>query len=430
MIGFAGLSHLGLVSSIATAAKGFSVLGFDSRTGLCSDLGQGKLPLFEPNLGELLGSKKERIQFTADPRELGKCELIYLSLDVATDEDNHSDLSAYGPLLETVATHAAPGAVLVLLSQVPPGFTRGWTAVLHEKFAEKKLHLYYQVETLIFGRAVERALHPERIMVGCAEPRAALPPVYAKLLESFGCPIFRMRFESAELSKISINFCLVAMVSVANTLSEVCEAVGADWSEIVPTLKLDRRIGPHAYLQPGLGLSGGNLERDLITVKNLACTWGTDAGIVDAWLTNSRHRRDWVLRALHREVLSKKANPTIALWGLAYKQDTTSTKNSPALALLESLGRLRVRAYDPQAELPGGSFANVVPCGNALEVCTDADVLAVMTPWKEFASVPPAEVATRMRGRVVLDPLAVLEATAWQEQGFSYHRLGTYWEAA
>ena len=149
------------------------------------------------------------------------------------------------------------------------------------------VHLFYQVETLIFGRALERALRPERLIVGCADPDRDLPPAYAEHLALFHCPIFRMRYESAELTKIAINMFLVSSVSVTNTLASLCEQLGADWAEIVPTLRLDARIGPHAYLSPGLGLSGGNLERDLATVRRLAAAVGSDAGIVDAWLAKA-----------------------------------------------------------------------------------------------------------------------------------------------
>ena len=156
-----------------------------------------------------------------------------------------------------------------------------------------------------------------------------------------------MRFESAELAKISINMCLVSSVSTANTLAELCEKIGADWSEIVPALKLDKRIGHYSYLAPGLGIAGGNLERDLATVCNFADEYGTDAGVVRSWIANSRHRRDWALRTLQAELLSKAKDPVIAVLGLAYKQDTHSIKNSPSLALLEHLKDCQVRVYDP-----------------------------------------------------------------------------------
>ena len=166
-----------------------------------------------------------------------------------------------------------PDAVMVVLSQVPPGYTRALGVLPPQR-------LYYQVETLVFGQAVERATKPERTIVGCADPAAPLNPRFRAVLDAFGCPILPMRYESAELAKISINCCLVASVTVGNTLAELCEQIGADWSEIAPALKLDRRIGPYAYLTPGLGIAGGNLERDLATVQRLSDAHGTEAGLI------------------------------------------------------------------------------------------------------------------------------------------------------
>src|SRR4029079_1307298 len=135
---------------------------------------------------------------------------------------------------------------------------------------------------------------------------------------AFGCPILSMGYESAELTKIAINACLVSSISVANTLAELCENIGADWSEIAPALKLDRRIGQYSYLAPGLGIAGGNLERDLATVERFAAKHHTDAGVVRAWVTTSRHRRDWAAQTIRRVLLDANPKATLAVWGLAY----------------------------------------------------------------------------------------------------------------
>lgn len=424
MIGFAGLSHLGIVSSIATAAKGFEVVAYGEDVALTERLNSGQPPFFEPELAELLTANQSRINFTADATRLSHCEIIYFALDVPTDDKGKSDLSPLEALLEKIIALAAPGTLLVILSQVPPGFTRRLARKLDEQQA-RSLQLFYQVETLIFGRAVERALYPERFIVGCPDPHAPLPAAYAELLKVFDCPILPMRYESAELTKISINMCLVSSVSVANTLAELCEKIGADWSEMVPALKLDRRIGQYAYLSPGLGIAGGNLERDLATVVSMANEFGTDDGVVDAWIANSRYRRDWALRVIQAEAISRLENPRIAVWGLAYKQDTTSTKNSPALALVDALKPFHVRAYDPQVILKDEPVPTFAQAASALEALEGADALAVMTPWAEFSSINVAEIKARMKGRLIVDPFGMLNEQECIEAGFSYFKLGS-----
>jgi UDPglucose 6-dehydrogenase len=304
----------------------------------------------------------------------------------------------------------------VVLSQVPPGFTRA-------RQRPGRL-LYYQVETLVFGRAVERATQPERFIVGCPDPAAPLPPALDTFLKAFGCPILPMRLESAELTKISINCCLVASVSVANTLAALCERIGADWSEIVPALKLDRRIGQYSYLAPGLGLAGGNLERDLATVLRFSKEHGTEAGVIAAFVANSAHRKDWALRTLHEAVLAAVPAATVAVLGLAYKENTHSVKNSPSLALIRQLGPWRLRVFDPVVPASAAPHPAAAGAGSALEAAAGADALAIMTPWPEFRALSCAAIAKAMRGRLVLDPYRVLDAAAARDAGLDYRTLG------
>lgn len=416
VIGFAGMTHLGLVSGVSAAEKGFSVICFDNDADRISDLNKGALPVSEPQLENMLAKNSSHLRFTSESADLKFCDVVYVAPDVATDDQGQSDLQTINSLLDVVFDAVRADAVIVVLSQVPPGYTRSKQRV--------DRILYYQVETLIFGRAVERALFPERYIVGCADPAQALPEAFNIFLQAHGCPILPMRYESAELAKISINMCLVASVSTANTLAELCEKIGADWSEIVPALKLDRRIGPYSYLTPGLGIAGGNLERDLATVCNFADQHGTDAGVVRAWIANSQHRRNWPLRTLQAKVLSKINNPCIAVLGLAYKQDTHSVKNSPSIALLESLKSFSVRVYDPVVAASAAPNPICFGANTALEACQGADALAIMTPWSEFTKLSPSDIAQALRGTLVIDPYATLNAVDCRRVGLEYITLG------
>jgi UDPglucose 6-dehydrogenase len=419
-IGFSGLSHLGIVSSIAAAARGFAVTAFDQRAALANGLAAGRFPVSEPGLEEAFAQNRARLNYTADIRELSECKLIFISLDVPTNAENESDLASLQAMIEEVASMAKPGAALALMSQVPPGFCRVLSAAL-----SGRLKLYYHVETLVFGNALERAVHPERYMIGCSDPKEPLPEDYEQFLSAFGCPVLRMRYESAELCKVAINCFLVSSVTTANTLAELCESIGADWSEITPALRLDRRIGTHAYLAPGLGIAGGNLERDLTTVRRLAAQHGCEAGVVAAWQENSRYRRDWVFRRLYRcGLLENPAQTLLGVWGLSYKAETHSTKNSPSLALLSRLSSHRWQAHDPAAVIDQAMFPHIRVCATPLEAATGADVLVIMTPWKQFAGVPLKSLRDAMRGKHILDPYGLLDGNACRAEGFDYCRLG------
>jgi UDPglucose 6-dehydrogenase len=414
-VGFAGMTHLGLVSAAAVAGQGLKVVCFDSDQALVDRLARQQWPVLEPGLDELIRSNGARQHFTAATGDLAACDVIYVAPDVPTDDQGRSDVTDLTALIHDAVAAMNREAVMVVLSQVPPGYTRTLGVLPPER-------LYYQVETLVFGQAVERAMKPERTIVGCADPARPLDPRLRAVLAAFGCPILPMRYESAELAKISINCCLVASIAVANTLAELCERIGADWSEIAPALKLDRRIGPHAYLAPGLGIAGGNLERDLATVQRFADSRGTEAGIVAAWLRNSRYRRDWPLRQLQERV--RGADPVIGVLGVTYKENTHSTKNSPAVALIKALTGYRLASFDPVVRASTEWHPRLTVADDPLAACDSADAVAIMTPWPLFRTLEPADLARRMRGRVVIDPFAMLDRAAAAAAGLEHVVLG------
>jgi UDPglucose 6-dehydrogenase len=384
---------------------------------LIKRLASGELPVSEPGLDDLVRANRQRQSFTAELSALGRCDVVYIAPDVPTDDDGQSDLSGIVKLIDLIAPELGPQAVMVVLCQVPPGFTRSLAAPSPER-------RYYQVETLVFGAAVERAMSPERFIVGCADPSKPLDPRFRAILERFGCPILPMRYESAELAKISINMCLVASIGVANTLAELCEGIGAVWSEIVPALKLDRRIGPHSYLAPGLGIAGGNLERDLATVERLAAAHNSDAGIVRAWRANGRHRRDWAVRTIRAALLDARPDAVVAVWGLAYKENTRSVKNSPSLATIAQLPKVRFSLHDPLVPASAARHAAAQGFPTALEAAQNADALMILTPWPQYRAISARDIARTLRGSIVLDPYGVLDADAAMAAGLLYYTLG------
>lgn len=411
-VAFVGMSHLGLVSAAAVASKGFPTIGIDPDRALVERLTAGDLPVREPGLQELIASG--RPAFSHDLADVGRCDLVYISPDVPTDDNGQSELAGIEALIAEVLPRLSPEAVLVVLCQVPPGFTRGIRLDAARRF--------YQVETLVSGRAVERATEPEHYIVGCADPAAPLPPPLAAVLGAFGCPILPMRYESAELAKISINTCLVASISAANTMAELCEHIGADWAEIVPALRLDRRIGQHAYLAPGLGIAGGNLERDLATVMRIAAVHDTDSGVVAAQVVNSRHRRNWAADTVRRLGLDSAGQP-LAVWGLAYKERTHSVKNSPSLHTLAQFPDARFQVHDPavpDAVLPKGLERVRGP----LQALDGAAALLILTPWPEYRVIAPAAIADGLAGVDVIDPYRVLDRAAVRAAGLRHHALG------
>jgi UDPglucose 6-dehydrogenase len=184
--------------------------------------------------------------------KIEECDIVYIS------PDRPSDVSPE-EAVEKILPRLKKDAILVVLCQVDPGFTRTIKWPTYQ--------LYYQVETLkINDEALERALNPERIIIGDNE---FIDVRYLTFLQSFNCPILHMSYESAELSKIAINLYLVAQLETTNKLAKIAEEIGANWNDIIPALQSDKRIGQHAYLKPGNGI-GPHLQRDVDTVAKMA----------------------------------------------------------------------------------------------------------------------------------------------------------------
>ena len=343
-VGFAGLTHLGLNYLAASAEKGFKSVGFDFDKKKINKLKKSFIDYKEPNLEKIIKKNKKKIFFTTNLIDLKKCHIVFISQDVQTDGRGDSYYYNLKKLVKKTSKFLNKKAIMVILSQIQPGFTR------NIRFDKKRL--YYQVETLIFGNALQRALFPERIIIGCNSPENKLNQFFLKYLNKFKCPVIKMKYESAEFAKISINILLASSVTTANMLAQLCEKISADWHEIVPALKLDKRIGQKAYIKPGLGISGGNIERDIHSVYKILRKKNEHTDIIKSFQKNSKYMKSWVYRSLIKEeILNKKKSTNIGILGLAYKENTNSTKNSPTIDLLKKLRRKKIKIYDPKAKL-------------------------------------------------------------------------------
>jgi UDPglucose 6-dehydrogenase len=424
-IGVIGLSHLGVMASACLSSMGFEVTAVGD-SAWARDLAAGTLPVQEPGLEALLS--RRRPTFTGDFAALKGAEIIVVALDTVTDADNRGDLSELERHLDLALPWLPADGVVALMSQVPVGFTRAFAGRLRAKRPDLRSRIYYWVETLVIGDAVARYLEPERIILGGSDwggPEAehAPEPILDALVARFGCPVFRMSYESAELGKAAINLYLATSVTYANALADLCEATGASVAALLPALRSDRRIGPHAYIRPGLGLAGGNLERDLVYLRELATGHGIDARLPALILERSAARYDWLRRAVERHVLRAGARPRVALWGLAYKKNSRSTKNAVSLRLLGDLaGRAVVCAYDPQVTLP--PTADLVMAPSAPQALEGADALVILTDWDEFATVDPSAIKDRLRSPVVVDAAGVLDGARCRRAGLTRVAIG------
>lgn len=429
--GVIGLSHLGIVYGTAWASFGQPVIAVDADAEAVTRLQSGDPIVLEPGLPELLEKARPYLTYTDDFSQLAACPLVIVARDIPTDDANRSDVAAVQRLIDMAIPHLRQDVTFVVMCQVPPGFNRQLAEQIRAARPDVRFKNYYWVETLAFGWAVERAMQPERLIVAGADPSAPLPDQFQAGLEQFNCPIVKMGFESAELTKTAINIYLIASVTYANALADLCEAVGADWSEMVPALRLDKRIGQSSYIRPSLGVAGGNLERDLVTLRNLGAAHDVETTFLDALQAANDARFDWVHRKLTERLLALSGvSGTVAIWGLTYKKDTKSTKNSPALRLLAEIDpRLTLRAWDPAVGLDevraNGIETELTVTKSRDAALDDADCLLIMADWDVFGQADLDAIRTRMRRPLVIDTVGVLQKRRAELTGIEYVVMGT-----
>ena len=206
------------------------------------------------HLGQTLRQASEIRGFATTDFDLHRADLVFVSVDV----QNHEKLGDVNACMRE-AVQLAPDIPVVLVSQVPPGYTRPWL--------QQRKNLFYQVDTIIMNRAIERATFPERIIVGCQFKGEHLPAPYLEWLEAFHCPIIKMGIESAELTKLAINYFLAKQIEMANDMAFVAKTIGASYEEMIPALRSDARIGQTSYIEPGS--IGGHLPRDTVTMERI-----------------------------------------------------------------------------------------------------------------------------------------------------------------
>lgn len=415
-IGIAGMSHLGTCTSVAASLSGNNIVAFDMSDELIKKRRKGEFDKAEPGIEEFLKELPSNFHLTHNVLDLKKCDLVMISVDAPVDEFGNVDTDPVAKLFELVAKTIDHYIPIIILSQIRPGFTR--------LVSSTRQQTYYQMETLIFGQGLERALKPERYVIGLRDESQPLNSNYEKLLKQGNCPILKMNFESAELAKLSANFFLASTITATNTLAALSSKIGADWRQVADSLKLDRRIGPYAYLKAGLGIGGSNIIRDLTGIREMSNMVGTEASLVDAMLTNSDFSKNWMLRQL-LEIIHKVKNPRIGFLGLSYKQNTDSTVGSSGIKTAKIFSEYySVYVYDPAVKENENLKDSVVWSSSALELISKVDIVVISTEWSEFKTEEFKTSFLNSKVRHIIDPFCCLTNVMDLSNKISYRTLG------
>jgi UDPglucose 6-dehydrogenase len=429
-----GTGYLGTTHAACLAELGFQVLGVDVNEAQVNALAAGTLPFHEPGLEELLrrGLQSGRLRFStsyAEAAEFGDVHFVCVGTPQQADS-GAADLSYVLACVDALAPGLTRPCLVVGKSTVPVGTSEMLTERLTRAApVGAAAEVAWNPEFLREGHAVADTMRPDRIVVGVSSARAEaiLREVYAEPLAA-GVPFLVTGLPTAELVKVAANAFLATKVSFINAMAEVCETVGADVVPLAEALALDDRIGGR-FLVPGLGFGGGCLPKDIrafgARTRELGITSvGSLLSEVDA--INLRRRARMVDLALELAGGSLEGR-AVGVLGCSFKPNSDDIRDSPALDVAGTVHGLgaRVTVYDPAAmDRARLVHPELEYAGSMLEAADGADVLLLLTEWREFIDADPEVLGKVMAQRNIADGRGALDADRWRAAGWRYRALG------
>ncbi len=403
-----GSGYVGLVTGACLADIGNSVVCLDKDAEKIATLQRRELPFFEPNLEEIIlrNVRAGRLSFSDDVEAgIREATIIFIAVGTPMRSDESADLSAIFDVAATIARVLNGPKIAVLKSTVPVETGEFFSAIVTESAAEPhRVDVVSNPEFLREGSAVSDFMHPDRVVIGANNARAAatIRDLYAPL----NAPVFVTDLRTSELIKYAANAFLATKVSFINEIANICELVGVDVTAVRAAIALDPRIGG-SFMSPGIGYGGSCFPKDVLALERFADRKSYQATLlrsVDA-INRAQVRRtvDKIKRALGGELAGKN----VCMLGLAFKPNTSDVREAPPLRIIESLVRsgAAVAAHDPvaidnaRAEL-GSSVAF---CSNMYEAIEGCDALVLGTEWSQYLGLDFQAVRKLMRGNVVVD---------------------------
>jgi UDPglucose 6-dehydrogenase len=423
-----GTGYVGLVTGAVFADLGNDVICVDNQAEKIAMLQAGKMPIYEPGLEEMVTRNVAdgRLAFTTDLRAATRRSLIvFITVGTPPRENGQADLSAVEAVAREIGQAMERYTVVVNKSTVPVG-TGDFVREVIERAQPTPVpfDVVSNPEFLREGSAIEDTLRPDRIVIGAPNQQVAMTllELYAPLER----PMIITDVPSAEMIKYASNAFLATKISFINAIANMCEAAGADVTQVIKGVGLDARIGP-AFLQAGLGYGGSCFPKDTESLVHTAASLGYDFRLLRAVIEINRERAPHFVGKIEK-ALAPLDDKVIAVLGLAFKPNTDDMREAKSV---EVIGRLldlgaRVRAYDPVAMpnarrvLPPG----VICCDSPYEAAAGADGLALVTEWNEFKFMNLERVRALMRRPVVFDGRNIWEPERMRRLGFEYHSIG------
>ena len=434
-IAIVGTGYVGLVTGTCFAEMGVEVFCVDIDRQKIENLRNGVVPIYEPGLEEMVIRNYEvgRLHFTTDLTEvLDQVEIVFSAVGTPPDEDGSADLKYVLDVARTIGRAMNKYLLVVTKSTVPVGTARRIRQTIADELDRRGVTIDFDIasnpEFLKEGAAVKDFMHPDRIVVGVESDRAK--KLMEKLYHPFMLNNFRiiyMDIPSAEMTKYAANAMLATRISFMNDMANLCEIIGADVNMVRKGIGSDTRIGS-SFLYAGCGYGGSCFPKDVKALISTASDHGYPMRILQAVEDVNEEQKTLLFRKLSAHFGGDLRGRKVAMWGLAFKPETDDMREAPSLVLIDRLleAGCQITAYDPVAipEARRRIGDRIAYAKNIYETVEGADVLMVVTEWKEFRLPAWARIRSLMKTPLILDGRNIYNIAEIEEAGFTYHCIG------
>ena len=416
-----GAGFVGLPTAVVLALNGNSVVVDESDQSKCAVIASGISPHYEEGLQEALTLAQSRHALTATTdlaKAAGESDMVILCVPTPSTQDG-ADLRIISTVVRQLRDIMASNSILVIKSTVPCGTTQ----MLIEMLNRSDIRVVNCPEFLRTGAALYDTLNPERLIIGSIDGEGASE--IEDLYRFTNAPVVSTTLETSELIKYAANLFLAMKISFINEMARISDAVGGDIGDVKAALGYDNRIGG-TYLSPGPGWGGSCFPKDIRALTRLTQDLGIGAPLVMATHASNETHLEYLLAKVERELIGIE-QPTIAVFGLAFKAGTNEMRDSPALRIVNSLSNsgFSIHAYDPVVRGDKELAKEVLVFDNAYEAAEGASLLLILTEWEEFHALDWSRVGEAMAHRVVLDARYHIDRDELAKHGWKQISIGS-----
>ena len=424
-----GTGYVGLVAGTCFSETGHDVVCVDIDEAKIATLQQGKIPIYEPGLEEMVrrNAEEQRLVFTTDLKSaVQKSSIIFIAVGTPQGPNGQANLEFVRNTAKSVAKVMDGFKIIVTKSTVPVGTADQIRQWLSEETSER-FAVVSNPEFMKEGAAVEDFMKPDRVVLGGddADALETIKELYEPFLRT-GNQILVMDSRSAEMSKYAANAMLATKISFINEVSRLCEYMGADINEVRRAIGLDRRIGPH-FIFPGVGYGGSCFPKDIRAIISMGGDQEEMFLMKAVEQVNERQKRVLVEK-VKRRFGAKLSGKVFAVWGLAFKPRTDDMRDAPAIVLIDALLQLgaRIQAFDPEATVEARKIFGdrIVYAPRNYDALEGASALLVLTEWNEFRRPDFQRIKKLLREPIIFDGRNIYDPADLKKLGFDYYSIG------